>query len=59
MTELITKRCDKCGFVRITKVKVDPKRPTVLQWYYCCDYCMLSEVFMEEPLEDDEINDDL
>lgn len=49
----IVQRCDKCGNVRITKVKVDPKRPGVLQWYYWCESCNLREIFMEEPLEDD------
>jgi len=49
----ITKRCDKCGFPMITKVMADNKRP-VLLWYYFCESCNLREVFMEEPLEDDE-----
>jgi len=50
---ILPKRCDRCGQHMTIKIKAEPKAP-ILTWYYWCEACLLTEVFMQEPLNDDE-----
>lgn len=52
MTEILPKKCDRCGTHMIVQIRAAPKRP-ILEWYYWCSHCQIREIFKEEPLEDE------
>lgn len=49
---ILPKRCDRCGQKMQIRIKAEPKAP-ILTWYYWCEGCLMTEVFMQEPLVDE------